>query len=113
MVDVLRLGFAGLGEAATLVIPEIAPLPFIELTAACDLRPKARQHFEQQYEGKAYERFEDLCASPDVDAIYIATPHQLHADHAVMALEHGKHVIVEKPMALTVADAERMNETAE
>jgi predicted dehydrogenase len=113
MAEVLRLGFGGLGEAATLVLPEVATLPYVQVTAAADLRADARERFTREQEGHAYETFDALCKSPHVDAIYVATPHQLHADHTIMALEHDKHVIVEKPMALSIADAERMNETAE
>ena len=50
MADVLRLGFAGLGEAATLVIPEVAKLPYIQLTAAADLRASARERFRPDLE---------------------------------------------------------------
>ena len=53
---------------------------------------------------KAYADFRDLCRDAAVDAIYIASPHQFHASQAVMAMEHGKHVLVEKPLALTLAD---------
>jgi predicted dehydrogenase len=113
MAEVLRLGFGGLGEAATLVLPEVATLPYVQVTAAADLRADARERFTREQEGEAFESFEELCKSPHVDAIYVATPHQLHAEHTIMALEHDKHVIVEKPMALSIADAERMNETAE
>ena len=55
---------------------------------------------------------EDLCAAPDIDAIVIALPPQFHADFAVRAVEGGKDVLVEKPIALTVADAERSVERA-
>ncbi len=109
----LRLGFGGLGEAAAIVLPEIGRLPYIEVTAAADLRPEARERFRQEFEGEAFETFDELCASPNVDAVYVATPHQFHARHTITALEHDKHVIVEKPMALTLADAEQMNETAD
>ena len=113
MTEVLRLGFGGLGEAATMVLPEIMQLPYIQVAAAADLRTEARERFRREFEGEAFETFDELCASPNVDAVYVATPHQLHAQHTISALEHGKHVIVEKPMALTIADAEQMNETAE
>lgn len=113
MADVLRLGFAGLGEAATLVLPEIAQLPYIRLTAAADLRPTALERFEAEYKGRTFGAVEELFASPDIDAVYVATPHELHTQHTLLALENRKHVIVEKPMALSVEDAERMNQAAE
>jgi predicted dehydrogenase len=113
MSDALRLAFAGLGEAAALVLPEVAQLPYIQVTAAADQRERALERFRQEFEGETYTSVEELVRSPDVDAIYVATPHELHAQHAILALEHGKHVIVEKPMATSIDDAERMNETAE
>jgi predicted dehydrogenase len=113
VADVLRLAFAGLGEAATLVLPQVTKLPYIQVTAAADTRKSARDRFQQESEGEVYESVEDLCQSPNVDAVYVATPHELHAEHAICALRNGKHVVVEKPMALSIEDAERMNEAAD
>ena len=48
----------------------------------------------------------ELVADPAVEVVYIATPHQFHAPHAMLAAEHGKHIILEKPMALTLADCD-------
>jgi predicted dehydrogenase len=62
--------------------------------------------------GRVYPSLEALLGDPDIDAIYVASPHALHAEHTVAALEAGKHVLVEKPMALSIADCERMNEAA-
>ena len=47
-----------------------------------------------------------LVRDPAVEVVYIATPHQFHAPHAVLAAEHGKHIILEKPMALTLAECD-------
>ncbi len=112
MSEVLRLGFAGLGEAATMVLPDVLELPFIKVTAAADLRKDARERFRQELNGKVFESIEELSGSPDVDVVYVATPHEMHAQHAIVALENKKHVIVEKPMALTLQDCERMNHAA-
>jgi phthalate 4,5-cis-dihydrodiol dehydrogenase len=109
----LRLGVAGLGVASTQILPPISALPHIKIAAACDLRIDALQKFRQTYHGETYTSVEGLCASPNVDAVYIATPNQLHAQHAITAAEHKKHIIVEKPMALSIAECEAMNEAAE
>jgi predicted dehydrogenase len=61
---------------------------------------------------RSYGSYEELCSDPDVDVVYISTTNPHHADQAVQCLEAGKHVLVEKPLALTVADAERILETA-
>lgn len=113
MAQVLRLGFAGLGEAAIRVLPEIVQLPCIKVTAAADPRKHALERFRDEFGGGTYESVEELCQSPDVDAVYIATPHELHARHTIIAAENRKHVIVEKPMALSIEECQAMNDAAE
>ena len=56
----------------------------------------------------AYETVEALCDDPAVEAIYIATPHQMHARHVALAAAKGKHILVEKPMAITLAECQAM-----
>jgi len=113
MTEILRLGFAGLGMAAGRLIPEISQLPYIKLTAAADLRPQAREKFKRDFNGAAYESVDELCESPNVDAVYVATPHEFHAAHTIAALKNRKHVIVEKPMAVSIEEAEAMNAYAD
>jgi phthalate 4,5-cis-dihydrodiol dehydrogenase len=111
--SVLRLGIAGLGQAAAAMLPEILAHPRVQLIAAADVRPEARDQFTRELEGRAYAEVADLCADPDIDAVYVATPHQYHAPHTILAAEHGKHVLLEKPMALTLEDCDAMIAAAE
>jgi phthalate 4,5-cis-dihydrodiol dehydrogenase len=111
--EVLRVGMAGLGVASTQILPPISALPYIKITAAADTRTDALQKFRETYKGEAFTSVAAMCESPNVDAIYIATPNQLHAEHVIAAAERGKHAIVEKPMALSVAECDAMNEAAE
>ena len=113
MGEILRLGMAGLGVASTQILPPIAKLPFIRITAAADMRADAVAKFREQYRAEGYTSVEDLCASPNVDAVYIATPNSLHAEHAIIAARHKKHIIVEKPMAMNLAECDAMNEAAD
>ena len=113
MSEFLRLGFAGLGMAAGRLIPEIAKLPYIKLTAAADLRAHAREKFRESFKAQVFESVEEMCQSSQVDAIYVATPHEFHASHTLAALKNRKHVIVEKPMAISIDEAETMNACAE
>ncbi len=113
MSDILRLGMAGLGVASTQILPPIAKLPFIKITAAADMRADAVAKFSAQYQAEGYTSVEELCASPNVDAVYIATPNALHAEHAITAAKHKKHIIVEKPMAMNLAECDAMNEAAD
>ncbi|HSQ13860.1 MAG TPA: Gfo/Idh/MocA family oxidoreductase, partial [Candidatus Deferrimicrobium sp.] len=113
MSEILRLGMAGLGVASTQIMPPIAKLPFIKITAAADMRADAVAKFREQYKAEGYTSVEELCASPNVDAVYIATPNSLHAEHAIIAAKHKKHIIVEKPMAMNLAECDAMNEAAD
>jgi phthalate 4,5-cis-dihydrodiol dehydrogenase len=108
----LRLGIIGLGGATKQMLPSLASHPSVRIVAASDLRPEARERFTSEFGGQAYEKVEQLCDSAEVDAVYIATPHQFHKDHALLAAGRGKHIIVEKPMALTMSDCDAMIEAA-
>jgi phthalate 4,5-cis-dihydrodiol dehydrogenase len=104
----LRLGVAGLGRAFSLMLPTFLGDTRIELVAACDPRPAARSQFAKDFAANVYETIEQLASDPAVDAVYIASPHQFHAEHTRVAARHGKHVLVEKPMALSLAECDRM-----
>jgi phthalate 4,5-cis-dihydrodiol dehydrogenase len=108
----IRLGVAGLGRAFTLMLPTFAADPRIELVAASDLRDDARQQFERDFHARSYGTIEDLCEDPDVEAVYIATPHQMHAHHVGITAQHGKHVLVEKPMAIALDQCQAMIDDA-
>ena len=113
MGEILRLGIAGLGVASTQILPPLVRLPFIKITAAADTRADAVAKFREQYGAEGYASVEALCASRNVDAVYIATPNSLHAEHAITAARHKKHIIVEKPMAMTLGECDAMNEAAD
>jgi phthalate 4,5-cis-dihydrodiol dehydrogenase len=104
MTQPLKLGVIGLGRAFTLMLPTFAADPRIALVAASDPRPDARERFAEEFDARVFEDAEALCVDPDVTAVYIASPHQFHVAHVKCAARHGKHVLVEKPMALSVED---------
>jgi phthalate 4,5-cis-dihydrodiol dehydrogenase len=107
----LRIGVAGLGRAFTVMLPAFSD-PRVTLVAAADPRTEARRQFAKDFSARTCETIEELCADPDVEIVYAATPHQYHARHAILAAQHGKHVLVEKPMALTLDDCAAMIEAA-
>jgi phthalate 4,5-cis-dihydrodiol dehydrogenase len=108
----LRIGVAGLGRGFMLMLPGLAADRRIALVAAADPRPEARARFAADFGGRAYDDVEALCADGAVDAVYVATPHQFHARHAIAAATAGKHVLVEKPMALSLDQCRAMVEAA-
>src|SRR4051794_21721145 len=108
----LRIGVAGLGRAFALMSPTLAADPRVRLVAAADPRPEALEQFEADFGGRRYARIEDLCADPSVQLVYVATPHQFHAANAIAAAAAGKHILVEKPMALTLDECRAMTAAA-
>ena len=104
----LRVGVAGLGRAFALMLPTLTADRRVELVAAADPRPEARARFAEEVGGRVYPTVEALCADAEVDVVYVATPHQLHAEHVEAAAAGGKHVLVEKPMAITLDECRRM-----
>jgi phthalate 4,5-cis-dihydrodiol dehydrogenase len=102
----IGLGVAGLGMAGAVMVHAAAAHPGFVLRAAADPHPAPREAFARDHDARAYADVANLVADPAVDVVYIATPHQFHAPHAVLAAEHGKHVILEKPMALTLSDCD-------
>ena len=112
----MRIGIAGLGAGAVNALaatPGLTSHPNIQLVAAADPRPEARDAFASRYGGRTYASVEELCKASDIDTIYILTPNALHAEHAIIAAEHGKQVIADKPMALTLDDCDAMIRAAE
>lgn len=108
----LRLGIAGLGLAGAFMIRAAAAHPYIELCAGMDPLPRPRDAFARQFGAKAYEDFEALCRDTSVEAVYIASPHRFHAAQAIEAMEQGKHVLVEKPLALTLEECDAVVKAA-
>lgn len=109
----VRLGVVGLGRAFSLMLPTFLADERVRIAAACDPREVARQQFARDFGAPSYDDLAAMASSPDIDAIYIASPHQFHAAHASLAAENGKHLLVEKPMALSMAECDRMIEACE
>jgi phthalate 4,5-cis-dihydrodiol dehydrogenase len=109
---IVRLGVAGLGRAFSLMLPTFMKDKRVRLMAAADPRAEARARFASEFSAKTYETVEALCADPALDAIYIATPHQFHAEQAQLAAAAKKHILVEKPMALGLDACQAMIDTA-
>jgi len=98
----------GLGYWGPNLARNFAALPDAELTWVCDGAEPARAKASIQYPGvRVSADVEELLADPDLDAIVLATPVPQHAEMAIQVLEAGKHCFVEKPLAQSVADAER------
>jgi predicted dehydrogenase len=111
----LRVGLLGVGAIAQVVhLPVLAQLENVELTAVCDIdEPRARAIAGRFGIPHVFRDDDDVFRSDDIDAIIICSPSYLHEAQAIAGLESGKHVLVEKPLALTPEAAQRVLDTAE
>jgi phthalate 4,5-cis-dihydrodiol dehydrogenase len=108
----LKLGIAGIGVGASEILPAMESAPNINLVAGADINPRVLETFHQRYGARTYDSVEKLCDDPEVEAVWISTPNKFHAPHTIIAAERGKHVVVEKPMAISLQEAEAMIEAA-
>jgi UDP-N-acetyl-2-amino-2-deoxyglucuronate dehydrogenase len=104
----LRIGMIGCGEIAVRTAEGIASAPSARHAMVMDVDAGVAADMGGTYGVPHTTRVEELLASPSVDAVYIAVPHYLHAPLALQAIAAGKHVLVEKPIATTLEDADRM-----
>lgn len=115
-MDKIKIGIVGLGGISGKHIRELLAIDEAEIVAVCDVDPakiaekNALLHLPPE---KCYTDYRELIRDPDVMAVEVCTPNHVHAEIAIAAMEAGKHVNVEKPLALSYADAKRMADTAE
>ncbi|HLN87555.1 MAG TPA: Gfo/Idh/MocA family oxidoreductase [Candidatus Limnocylindrales bacterium] len=113
MSQLLRLGIAGLGNAGQAVLRDLSVVSEITLGAVADVRAEALEACRAKNPlVEVHVSVEAMCQSNAVDAVWIATPNEFHAAHAVAAANGGKHVVCEKPMALSLLECDRMIEAA-
>lgn len=109
----VRFGIVGCGHIARTHAKEILALPQAELAAICDIDPEIMRSFTRRYGVTGCRDYAEMLERKDLDVVVICTPSGLHAEMGVMAASAGKHVLVEKPMALTLEDADMLIDTCE
>jgi predicted dehydrogenase len=118
----VRLGFIGLGRQAMFLMNGFMQIPGVEVLAGCDVYGVKRTRFENrvnEFYSKAgkdikavtYEKYEELLARTDIDAVVIAVPDHYHAIIAISACKAGKDVYLEKPMTLTIFEGQQLKKT--
>ncbi len=107
-------GVIGIGKVADIAIaPAINADEQSSLAAVCSRSlDRAKAFAEKHGAASGYDDFGEMLLDPNVDAVYIASPNGLHAEQALAAFRSGKHVLVDKPLALEVADARAMVDAA-
>ncbi len=110
----LGVGIIGLGGAAVAMVPKFAFNPRFQVIAAADLDREILDRFSMDFPDAAtYTSAEEMCRNPRIDLVYIATPNHLHTEHCELAMSHGKHVLIEKPMTVNVAEGEALAASSE
>ncbi len=104
----IRWGILATGRIAEHFAKDLALVEGSELTAVGSRRIAAAKDFAERFGGRAHGSYEDLAADPDVDVIYVATPHSRHLEDVMVCLSAGKHVLCEKSLAMNASDAETM-----
>jgi UDP-N-acetylglucosamine 3-dehydrogenase len=113
-VGTIRWGLIGLGWFGEIHAETLADMPGIELAAVCTRRPQRLAELSDRFHvPKRYTDYRDLLADPAIDVVGITTHVDDHRDIAIDALRSGKHVFLEKPMAPTAADCDRILEAAQ
>jgi phthalate 4,5-cis-dihydrodiol dehydrogenase len=104
----------GIGVGGAEILPAMEAMDSVEVAAGADVVPTTLHRFKERFpSAKTYDSAEALCKDPDVEAVWVSSPNRFHAEHTILAANHGKHVVVEKPMAVTLSDAQRMVEAAD
>ena len=106
----IRFGILGCGMIAQIHADALKNIEDAKLAGVTDIYMESAKAFAQKNAVTVYESYEAMLEDGNIDAICICTPSGLHAEAAIKALEAGKHVVLEKPMALTVEDADAVNE---
>jgi predicted dehydrogenase len=114
MKKVMNVGVLGCGYWGPLLVRNFAYHPNCKLNTVCDLEVKRLTHLQGLYPDVKFQRdAEAFLSDPAIDAVAIATPVRLHYEMAKTALENGKHVLIEKPMAASSAECEELIELAD
>lgn len=115
-MEKLKIGIIGCGGiAGGKHMPSLQALGDVEMVAFCDIVEERAQKAAKEYgtpDAKVYTDYKALLADKSIDIIHVLTPNRSHAEISIAALESGKHVMCEKPMARSAADARRMVEAA-
>ena len=121
-LEIVRIGIIGLGNRGPRHVDTMKRIERVEIKALCDLRPEKAEAVKKSLENSSHKpeiysggvnEWKKLCERNDIDLVYITTPWYMHAEMAIYAMEHGKHVATEVPAAGSLEECWKLVETAE
>jgi len=113
MGDILRVGMVGSGGIAKAHLHAMKENENVKPVAVMDVVLERAEDVAKEFDGKAYDNLDGLLSDPKVDAVIVCSPHVYHGEQVVAAAKAGKHVLVEKPMALTLKECDDMIQACE
>ncbi|NJB35484.1 Gfo/Idh/MocA family protein [Croceivirga sp. JEA036] len=112
-MEKIKWGIIGLGNIANKFANDLSLVPDATLVAVASTSKERAQNFASKYDVKtSYGSYDELFNDPDVFVVYIATPHNLHAELSIKAMQAGKHVLCEKPIAVNMSEFKTMRKVA-
>ncbi|MDY3618400.1 Gfo/Idh/MocA family protein [Agathobaculum sp.] len=110
MNNVLKVGVIGFGQMGQVHAGIYNKLPGVELAAVCEYNDDSRAKAEKQYGCKTYKDYKEMLADPEIEAVSIVLPDNMHREAVEIAVKNNKHVLLEKPLAKELSDGQAMYE---
>jgi UDP-N-acetylglucosamine 3-dehydrogenase len=110
MLKSLKVGVVGIGQMGTHHARIFKKLPLVELAAICEFNDQRRKDAGAEFNCKAYKDYHDLLSDPEIDAVSIVLPDNMHRDCVEVAVKNKKHIFLEKPLAKELSDGQAMYE---
>lgn len=110
MSKVIKVGVIGLGQMGQIHARIYKKLPLVELIAICEYNDERRAEMQQEFGCTAYKDYKELLANPEIDAVSIVLPDNMHRECVELAVLHKKHILLEKPLAKELADGKALYE---
>jgi len=111
--DKVGVALIGIGSWSGVIANAVQRSKKIKMVTCYTRTPEKRQAFSKKYGCDQEKSFEDVLKRDDVEGILLTTPNAIHAEHAAMAAQYGKHVFVDKPIANTLADGKKILEACQ
>jgi len=109
----IKVGLVGTGDIGRLHARALQTREDVELCVCVGIKPKGAEAFARDFGAKVYASYSEMLADPSVHAVDICVPNDLHRQYVEEAAEAGKHILCEKPIALSLEDAEAMQDAAD
>ncbi|MFC4620304.1 Gfo/Idh/MocA family protein [Camelliibacillus cellulosilyticus] len=108
MMMSIKVGVIGMGQMGTYHAQVYQKLPLVELVAICEYNDNRREKVKEQFGCKAYKDYRELLADPEIDAVSIVLPDNIHRECVEAAVANKKHILLEKPLAKTLEDGKAL-----